>query len=624
MKKIASGLGIGIDKATNGLSLLGGLFITISAFIITIGVLMRVFLKYTFLWVSELSVLLVLMSVFLTLAYGLKMNSHVNVEAVTDKLSVSARNSLKIVSLVITLVLGILFARYYFISSASSFRLNDSTELADIPIGPCILVVAVACIVLALQAVRMIFGKSYSLKKQDPESGKTQISIPMLAVFLLLFFAILFILFKVNITAGVILMLVFLLVMGIPVSFSMCSAAIVGMLALVKPAVAIASIPKLCYTSWEGFTVTALPLFVFLGVVLYKSGMADELFECCRLWVGHLPGGLAIATVTACAIFAAISGSSVANAMTIGMVAIPAMISYKYDEKLAAGLVAAGGTLGILIPPSSPMVMIGVITGESISDLFISGLLPGLVLWFLYCAAAVIICLKKKGAYERLPRATMKERLKGTKDAAGVLALPIIILGGIYSGLCTPTEAAAISVFYVVLYSLIVKKVGLKKFLDIVMESTTSVAMVGILTAGGIALTKVITMLQVTQKAVAWLAASGLPGWTVVVAAIILLVILGMFLEGSAIVMLTTPIMFPMVTSYGYSVCWFAVIVVICIEIGLLTPPVGLNLFVIRQVSGVEVLKVFRGSLPFFILMFVGVALVFLIPQLATWLPSIF
>jgi len=354
---------------------------------------------------------------------------------------------------------------------------------------------------------------------------------------------------------------------------------------------------------------------------MYRSGLADELFNFARLWVGHLPGGLAVAAVAACAIFAAISGSSVANAATIGLVAIPAMVAFKYDKRLAAGLVAAGGTIGVLIPPSTAMILIGIIAEESIGDLFMAGLIPGILLFTLLSIAAIVIC-KKTGTYQPLPKVFWRERLTGTKKAIGSLMMPVIILGGIYTGVFTPTESAAIAVVYALIYVLFIKRVKWAQLLEIIKESTKTVAMAAILLAGGISLGKVVAMLQVTQNVCAYFATAGWPAWLIIVATMGLIFVLGMFLDGSAIVLLILPILAPLVRSLGFDMLWYAVLFVINTEIGLITPPIGMNVFVIQQVSGIDAHDVIRGAIPFVIVIALTLIIVAFFPILSTWLPS--
>ena len=308
-------------------------------------------------------------------------------------------------------------------------------------------------------------------------------------------------------------------------------------------------------------------------------------------------------------------------AVTIGLVALPALARRKYDDELAAGVVASGGTLGILIPPSAAFILYGIVAEQSIGKLFMAGIIPGLMLFVLLSITAFILC-KRSGKYEPMPRISWKEKMAVTRSSLGTLMLPVVILGCIYTGVCTVTEAAALGVVYALVLIIIKRGFNLAAMAYIIRESTKTIGMACILLAGAITLSKVVTMLEIAQRLIIAIGDAGLGAMAVVLALMGILIILGMFLEGMAITLIVIPIAAPILSSLGVDLIWFAVLFVINGEIGMLTPPVSLNLYVIQQIAGTPLERVIRGTIPFMLTLVVGLGIVILFPQIATWLPS--
>lgn len=618
---LAKSTGKTIDTFSAALGTAGGVLLAFCALVVTYDVIARYIFKAPTTWAFEISILMMLVGVFFTVSNGLKEGGHVHVEVIVNLIPVQAQRIFEIISEIFVLCYAMFFSYYAFIMFQRSLRVSETSDFLGLPLWPIKGAFMAAFIVLALQAMRMLITKC-SQFSTEKRSAASNFSVSILLTFILIAAIALGIVvtFKVNATIGLVILLFIILAAGIPISFALCIVSSIGFISLLGFSRGLSVLPQTTYWIWDGFTIMALPLFVFVGHIMYKAGLADDLFRFARAWLGHLPGGLAIATLGACSIFAAISGSSVVNAATIGLVAIPAMISYNYDEKLAAGVVAAGGTLGILIPPSTAMILIGIAADESIGHLFMAGILPGLLLFLLLSIGSMII-IKKTGSYKPLPKISWEERLITTKSAFGTLMLPIIIIGGIYSGAFTPTEAAAIAVTYALGFALFVKKIKWTQLLVIIKESTKTVSMATILLAGGISLGKAVAMLQVTQKIVNYFATAGWPGWLVIVAVMFLVLLLGMFLDGSAICLLAIPVLAPVIRSLGFDMLWFAVLFTMNTEIGLITPPIGMNIFIIQQVSGIQAHRVLRGALPFLIVMVIAILIVAFIPGLCTWLP---
>ncbi|QSB12353.1 TRAP transporter large permease subunit [Lysinibacillus fusiformis] len=380
-------------------------------------------------------------------------------------------------------------------------------------------------------------------------------------------------------------------------------------------------IPQRIFTALDSFPMMAIPGFVLAGVLMARGGISKYLIEALRAWIGHLPGGLAVVTIVACAIFAAISGSSPATAAAIGSIMIPAMISAGYKKRYSMGLVAAGGTLGILIPPSVPLIIYGITSEQSIGELFMAGVLPGLALTGILIIAAIVYA--KRNGFKGDQPASWEERGRKSLKAIWGAFLPFLILGTIYSGVVTPTESAVIAVFYGLIVSLFIyREMKLKDFRDVLVESINITAMIFLIIGAASLFGLYLTNAQVPQQVGAWIAESDLNKWIFMIIVNILFFIMGMFLEAVSIILITLPILLPILAHFDINLIHFAIIMTINMELGMITPPVGLNLFVVSGIAKEKLGEVVKGVIPFIILMIIFLALVVIIPQLSLWLPE--
>ncbi len=428
-------------------------------------------------------------------------------------------------------------------------------------------------------------------------------------------------LLTVNGLLGMIILLLAFLFSGVPVFSALAMTGVLGFFMVFNGASNWPMVPVIALRSLNDYTLVALPVFILGAQMLEHSKIGDQMFNLCTKWVGHLPGGLAIATVIACAIFSAISGSSVATAATIGIIAIPAMISRGYNPRLAAGVLAAAGTLGILIPPSGPMIIYSSITDESTGALFMAGVMPGLLLTALFTLYVYLYC-RRTGQYQPEERATWRERFIAFKESAWGLMTPVIILGGIYTGLFTPLEAAAVMVIYALIVSIATGSLKPKDIPQVMALSTRNSAMILMIIAGAMIMGTVFTMLQVPQKATEFIATAKIPTWGVIAGIMVLLMIMGMFLDVVSILLITVPILYPIITSLGLNGIWFAVLLVINMEMAVITPPVGLNLYVIKAMTRLSLSDIVRGVFPFFFIIVLLLLLAALYTPLSLWLPS--
>jgi len=380
-------------------------------------------------------------------------------------------------------------------------------------------------------------------------------------------------------------------------------------------------IPQRIFTALDSFPMMAIPGFVLAGVLMARGGISKYLIEALRAWIGHLPGGLAVVTIVACAIFAAISGSSPATAAAIGSIMIPAMISAGYKKRYSMGLVAAGGTLGILIPPSVPLIIYGITSEQSIGELFMAGVIPGLALTGILIVAAIFYA--KRNGFKGDEPASWEERWRKSLKAIWGGFLPFLILGTIYSGVVTPTESAVIAVFYGLVVSLFIyREMKLKDFREVLVESINITAMIFLIIGAASLFGLYLTNAQVPQQVGAWIAESDLNKWIFMIIVNILFFIMGMFLEAVSIILITLPILLPILVHFDINLIHFAIIMTINMELGMITPPVGLNLFVVSGIAKEKLGEVVKGVIPFIILMIVFLALVIILPQISLWLPE--
>lgn len=411
--------------------------------------------------------------------------------------------------------------------------------------------------------------------------------------------------------------LVILLLLRVPVAFTLGG---LGLLLLVMKGFTLSMIPLSLFSSMDSFILLAVPLFLLMSNVLLKGGVGTDLFRAVQSWVGHWPGGLGVATIISCALFSAISGSSIATAATIGTVAITEMTERGYDKPFVLGLMAAGGTLGILIPPSIPMIVYGVITEESIVSLFLAGIGPGLFLAFCFILFCFVYAKFGKG-YQAIPKATWKERKDATLLAFPTVLLAAIVVGGIYAGWFTPTESAGIGFAVALIIVFAMGRMNWSKLKEAVRISMVTTVTIFLIIAGAKLFGKAITLYQIPQEISSAITMNiSQPGFFILIVCAVLLV-MGFFLESLSMLLIMMPVLYPSLAPLMIDPIWFGVLFVVMIECALITPPVGLNLFVIQAVARVPLGEVIKGVWPFILILLGTVVLLWFFPGLATYIP---
>ena len=418
---------------------------------------------------------------------------------------------------------------------------------------------------------------------------------------------------------GVLLILLFA---GMWIGAAMALVGFVGYALIMGVNPAFSVISMIPFTTMSTYMMTTVPLYIFMGVVLFQSGVGADLYETAYTLVGQLRGGLAMATVLACALFAAITGVSAPALVTMGKVALPAMRKHNYDDNLALGSVACGGGLAFLIPPSVVLIIYGVLTQTSISKLYMAGFIPGVLLAGLFVATILIISIRNPKAGPAGPKTSFKDKTVSLKLTWPTVLLFLVVLGGIYMGVFTPTEGGAVGAFGALVITISMRRLNFKKFVSAALESTQTTALVMLLIIGAYILMKFLAVSQLTTLMSTFIAGLAVPNVVIFAGIVVLYIVLGMFLDIISAVILTIPVIFPMVMALGFDPVWYGVVVVVLVEMGLVTPPVGMDAFMLSGAIDVPVTKIFRSVIPFLLAEVVCIALLVAFPQIVLWLPG--
>ncbi len=418
----------------------------------------------------------------------------------------------------------------------------------------------------------------------------------------------------------VFVLLALLLALGIPIAISLGIASTISL--FVFTTIPLMTIPQKLFTSLESFPLMAVPFFVLAGNIFNTGGVARRLINLTNSWVGHVHGGLGIAGVLGCAMFAAISGSSPATVIAIGGILIPAMVKAGYDKEYAVGIMANAGTLGILIPPSIPMIVYGFVTNQSVGKLFIAGIMPGLLLTAFLIVTSYVIARRR--GYQRQEPATYRERLKATVEALPSLTLPIIIIGGIYGGIFTPTEAAVVACVAGLVIGLFVHhEMTWRDMPKILSDSAKSTSMLMLIISMAMLFGYILTTEMIPQRLSQAVLSTISAPWMVLVMINVILLIAGTFLEPTSIILILGPLFYAVTAPLGINPIHLGIIITMNMEVGMITPPVGLNLYVASGISGMKLGQVARASLPWSLVLLLALLIVTYVPQIALWLPNL-
>ncbi|MFO7601074.1 MAG: TRAP transporter large permease [Candidatus Desulfacyla sp.] len=418
--------------------------------------------------------------------------------------------------------------------------------------------------------------------------------------------------------------LILLLFSNMPVGFVMGFLGFLGFSYVVNTEAGMALLVRDVWDVFSSYGLTVIPLFVFMGQIAFHSGISRRLYDSAYVFLGHRRGGLAMATVGACAGFSAISGSTNATAATMATVTLPEMKRYKYDMGLATGTVAAAGSLGILIPPSVVFIVYGILTEQSIGKLFAAGILPGILLACLFLVVIYLRVRNNPSLAPPGPKTTWEQRIRSFGGVAETLFIFALVMGGLFFGIFTPTEAAAAGAFLTLLLSVIRRQLSWNGFIQSLADTTRISCMVMIIVTGAVVFGHFMAITRVPFDLAAWVAALPLPRFAVMLVIILLYLCGGCFMDALAMVMLTVPIFFPVAQALGFDPIWFGVVIVLITEMGVITPPVGVNVYVVYGVAkDVPLETIFRGVLPMLLALVICNLMILVFPQIALFLPGL-
>ena len=414
-----------------------------------------------------------------------------------------------------------------------------------------------------------------------------------------------------------------LMLMRVPVGMAMGLVGVSGFAYLVNGPAALKIIGHTSMRTVTDYTFGVIPMFLLMGAFVTNSGMSRELFRAANTFLGHRRGGLGIATIAACGGFAAISGSSVATAATFSTVAYPEMRRYGYPESFAAGVIAAGGTLGAMLPPSTVLAVYGIITEQDIGKLFIAGIFPGILAASMYMMTVALIGWARPKFLPSGPRSTWKERLRSVRDVWATLLLFIFVIGGLYGGLFTPTEAGGVGAGGALIIGVLRGRLGGVAIRRSLLQATRTAAAVFTVLIGALLFGYFLTVTQTPQNVTAFLTGLGIGRYGVLALIMVMYIVLGCLMDSLAMVILTVPIIFPVIKELGFDPIWFGIIIVMTVELGLIHPPVGMIVFVIKSVIGdIDFSTIFKGVIPFIITDLCRLVILIAFPAIALYLPS--
>lgn len=423
---------------------------------------------------------------------------------------------------------------------------------------------------------------------------------------------------------GCVLLLV-MLCTSLPVAFSMAVVGVVGFAWVIgdlHPALNMMSMNL--FDIFNNYNLTVIPLFVLMGQIAFHGGISRRLFSAAYQWLGGLPGGLAMATVGACAAFGAICGSGPATTATMAAVALPEMKRYGYDMQLGTGAVAAGGTLGMMIPPSVVFIVYAILTEQSIGKLFVSGIIPGILTAFLFCLVIYWQCKRRPQLAPPAPVTTFGHKFRALFGVSETLALFALVMGGMFAGWFSANEAAAIGAVGTILITLVQRKLKWKTFLQSLRETMRTSCMVMVIVAGAAIFGNFLAITRLPFQLAGWLSGLAIPGWCVIGLIILFYLFAGCFVDALALVLLTVPIFYPVVVELGYNPIWLGVMIVLVTQMGVITPPVGVCVYVVSGIErDVPLQTVFKGAMPFLYMMILAAILLTAFPQLCLWLPNL-
>ncbi len=626
LRRVSSFLGrtIPFVKTINAI---GAAAISLVVLLTFIDVFMRYVLNRPIKGTVELVEFGMVLIIFLGGAYCQLTKAHVGIDLILTRLSSRGQVMVNIVTYGLYICILGLIIQQSIPECVYLVQVHQLSSMLKVPIVWIAAIVPFGCIMLLILVLRDFLD--YIAEGLKLQVGKA-LWLSLTGIFIVLFALLAlwgtFPLWKMTPVmaglVGIIIMLVFFFT-GMPVAFVLAMVGFLGLAHLSGLTASFHILGVTFYTTVANYQWSCIPFFVIMGFLCFYASFSADLYTAAYKWVGHLPGGLAMATVVACAAFAAVTGDVIAATLAMGAVALPEMRRYKYSDTLATGVIAAGGTLGPLIPPSIIFIIYALLTEQSIGQLFIAGIMPGILLVVLWMVQIYISCRRNPMMGPPGEKASWGERVTSLKAVGPIIVIFLLVIGGIYGGLFTPTEAGAIGAVGALIIGLVMKRFNRKKLVDSLLDTGRTSSMSFFVLCGAMVFSYFLGASKLTPTIANYIASIAMPPIFVIIAMLVVLLILGCFMSALAMIMITVPIFAPVVASLGFDMIWFGVLITLMTNLGNITPPYGISLFVLTITAKVPIGVLFKGVIPFVVTNLVGVAIIVAFPQIAIWLPNV-
>ncbi|WP_336461617.1 TRAP transporter large permease subunit [Frigidibacter sp. MR17.24] len=610
------------------LALASGLLIVIMALLVFVDIASRLIFKTPIRGMIEYQTFGLVLVLFFALAHTLIKGGHVKVDLLTGRFPPAMQAGLGVIFSVWGVYIFAVMAWELVARAVDAQQSGEVSMLTNIPWAPFYVIAALGFGLVSLVNLSILLAHAQDWMRMSPRNGGLCVLASLVGA--VVFLAMPALLRNAGLDLGpvatgvvVVALIMGIMLLGMPISFAMALMGFLGLWYMMGQGMALNVLQLNAFDGAIEYYFTVVPFFILMGFVALEAGIGRRMFETCIVWFGRLPGGLAVATTAGCGGFASICGDSLATAATMGSVALPEMKKAGYDDSLATGAVAAGGTLGILVPPSLGFVIYGMITQQSIGKLFMAGLLPGVLLVVMFSAYIILRATLNPALAPRGPATTTGQKLASLRNVWPIGILFALVVGGIYSGLITPTEAGGIGLVGALVLSLFSADFTRQGFVRAAETAAEMTAMILLVLIAATVLGFFVSVSDIPSAMVQAIGSLEVSRWWVFTLIILIYIFLGMIMNIGPMIMITMPIIFPTVQSLGFDPIWFGVVVVIVMEIGQITPPIGINVFVIHGVAkSVPMAEIFRGITPFILIQILLILVLALVPGLALWLPD--
>jgi len=605
---------------------------TVTVFLMVVATCCDVFMRYVFknplTGVYECTAACLIVAVFASLGYTLFKKEHICVDLFTQKLSKDNLTLCELGNNIIGfLVAAIMMWRaitqtQYFVRDDIST--NTSFHLSAIPFG---FVMIFGCFIFALLFFRNILVYIEEGRTAKLKPGKWVVGFLIPCILIVVSVILMYSNLKWNTTVigvlGIVASLLFMFA-GMPIGIAFLVASLIFISILKNPNTTFNLLSNIMYSTTSSYAWTVFPFFLLMGYLVFEVDFGTDLYDAAYKWLGRLPGGLAIATVTACAAFAAIVGNGTAPCVTMGAVALPAMRKYLYKEELSTGTIIGGCSLGPIIPPSQPLIIYAMLSSQSIGRLFIASLVPGIVLWFLFSLYIFFICKIRPEMGPKGEKFTLKEKCKALVKGLPVLVIFLVVIGGIYLGVFSATEAGAVGCGITIIIALVMKRLSFKKLKNALIATGKGTALIFLILIGATMLGKVITLARLPQMLTQLIDALAVNRYLTLIIILLIFFALGFFIDMMPLILIGVPVVHPAMVALGFDPTWFTILLSIVIGVGTITPPVGINLFTLKGVAKeIPIKTIFKGALPFAFVTMALIAILIIVPGIVTWLPNL-